>query len=397
METQIDGFAIISFLAIGQALLLILILVTKKQNNRLAAIYLALILSLFAFKLFHHFLIYSRYIIYFPQIFGTGEISLFAIGPLLFLYVQTTIRQRPFRWLDLLHFLPFLIFNLYRSSFYFDFSIDKLQIITRFYQEYLNQPPGPDLQFMVEALLWDLHPMIYSILTIRLLVSYQNQLKDSFSFLETINWSWLKHILTGYLMFSLLQTISYIGLAFWFNTRSPELYWAYYTVILSGLVFIIAYKGQLTTPNIIIAPPENPIQDLSGHSKYKTSPLTNKESEKIIQQLKEAMEVQKLFLDKTLSLPQLAEKLVINPNYLSQILNQKLGNNFYDYVNNYRVQAAKELLLNEEGQRFTLEAIAQHVGFNSKSAFNRAFKKHTQVTPSQFKKEYLLELGKNTP
>jgi AraC-like DNA-binding protein len=86
-----------------------------------------------------------------------------------------------------------------------------------------------------------------------------------------------------------------------------------------------------------------------------------------------------------------AEKLNVSTNNLSQIINEKLGKNFYDFVNEYRVETAKELLLNPKKQHLTLLAIAFDSGFNSKSSFNNVFKKQTSLTPSEFKKQNLLK------
>ena len=389
LEPRIDGFAIITLFAIGHAFLLILILITKKQLNRTASIYLATILGLFAFRLTHHFLLYSRYIIRFPAIFGFGQISLFAIGPLLFLYVQSTIQKRAFRWTDLLHFIPFVLYNIYRSPFYLLSNKEKLEKVTYFYENYLNKPPGPDLSFVGEIFLWDFHPMLYSFLTLSLLVKHDKHIKNHFSYNEKINWGWLKHIFAGYIVFSMLQILTFIGLAYAYNTLSPEFYWAYYTVILSGFVFAIAYKGQFTTIEPVVieyTTPDQRHRPAVPIKKYRTSPLTNQDSQTQLSHLKKSMEQHAPYLNPKLTLPQLAEQLDINANYLSQVINQELDLNFYDFVNQYRVDAAKEILNSEKAQTFTLEAIAEEVGFNSRSAFNRAFKKFTQMTPSQYRK-----------
>ena len=76
-----------------------------------------------------------------------------------------------------------------------------------------------------------------------------------------------------------------------------------------------------------------------------------------------------------------------HPNYLSQVINEVEGINFYDYVNRLRVEEFKRLLSLPENQRFTLLALAYDCGFNSKSAFNRCFKKTTGLSPSEYAKQ----------
>ena len=92
-------------------------------------------------------------------------------------------------------------------------------------------------------------------------------------------------------------------------------------------------------------------------------------------------------LDPEISLKSLAEKLSVNRNTLSKAININGGMNFNDFINKRRVQEAKNRLLNVEYANYTIEAIGQSVGFNSKSAFYAAFKKHAQTSPSSFLKE----------
>jgi AraC-like DNA-binding protein len=93
----------------------------------------------------------------------------------------------------------------------------------------------------------------------------------------------------------------------------------------------------------------------------------------------------KPFLDCNLSLTELAESLGIFNHYLTQVLNDELNQNFYDFINSYRIEEFKKLLLDKKYNRYTLYAIALEAGFNSKSTFNRIFKNFTGLTPSQYK------------
>jgi AraC-like DNA-binding protein len=79
-----------------------------------------------------------------------------------------------------------------------------------------------------------------------------------------------------------------------------------------------------------------------------------------------------------------ADKMGISVNHLSQVINQKSGKNFFKFINEYRVEAAKKMLGNNAHQKFTILAIAYDCGFNSKSSFNTIFKEFTGYTPSEF-------------
>jgi ligand-binding sensor domain-containing protein/AraC-like DNA-binding protein len=121
--------------------------------------------------------------------------------------------------------------------------------------------------------------------------------------------------------------------------------------------------------------------------KYKGSNLERDFVEEKTKKLKHLMEVEKVYRDETISLQSLAEKLSIPPYQLSQILNEAMNRNFPDFINYYRIEEAKKMLTSPRGAEKKNTAVAYDVGFNSMTAFYKAFKKYTNKTPNQFKKE----------
>lgn len=105
--------------------------------------------------------------------------------------------------------------------------------------------------------------------------------------------------------------------------------------------------------------------------------------------LKALMTQEKLYEHADLSLYQVAQALHIHPNQLSALLNQQLEQNFRDYINTYRIEAAKKLLVSPDSSHWTIEAIAGEVGFNSRSTFYQAFKNKEGCTPNQFRKRQI--------
>jgi len=101
--------------------------------------------------------------------------------------------------------------------------------------------------------------------------------------------------------------------------------------------------------------------------------------------LKNYMTAKKPYLNPSLTIRKLAEKIKMNPRDLSVLINQHLNQHFFDFVNEYRIEEAKKILKNPEKKEFTVLEILYEVGFNSKSSFNTAFKKHTGFTPTQFR------------
>ncbi|GAA3584683.1 ligand-binding sensor domain-containing protein [Snuella lapsa] len=106
-----------------------------------------------------------------------------------------------------------------------------------------------------------------------------------------------------------------------------------------------------------------------------------------IAELEAMMKSEKLYLDPDLRLNKLADRIDISANYLSTLLNDYVGENFYDYINYYRVEEVKKRLLDPVYQNQTISSIGGDCGFNSKSAFNRIFKNFTGKTPSQYQKQ----------
>jgi AraC-like DNA-binding protein len=122
-------------------------------------------------------------------------------------------------------------------------------------------------------------------------------------------------------------------------------------------------------------------------SDLKNNAIDTEKYDAIVLQLKDYMQLNKPFLDPTLSIETLAERFNLPSSELSLTINRIIGQHFFDFVNFYRVNLAAEMLItsNDQQQKTVLE-ILYEVGFNSKSSFNTAFKKHLLMTPSQYRK-----------
>jgi YesN/AraC family two-component response regulator len=119
--------------------------------------------------------------------------------------------------------------------------------------------------------------------------------------------------------------------------------------------------------------------------KYQYSILKETDKEQYHEKLTSLMSKEKLYLNPSISLPELAEKLDIAPCYVSQIINETFQQNFRDFVNKYRIEESK-ILLSQQNLNLNILGIAFDTGFNSKSAFNKAFKRNTGITPKEFRK-----------
>jgi AraC-like DNA-binding protein len=118
---------------------------------------------------------------------------------------------------------------------------------------------------------------------------------------------------------------------------------------------------------------------------YEKSGLTDAQAEAYQKQLLRLMDEKKPYRNGYLTLQELADELSISAHNLSQVINTRLGKNFYDFVNEYRVEEVKRRLLDPKYQNLKILAIGLDAGFNTKSTFNAFFKKRTGVTPSRYR------------
>ena len=99
------------------------------------------------------------------------------------------------------------------------------------------------------------------------------------------------------------------------------------------------------------------------------------------------METKKPYRDSDLSLESLSNMVSISSRYISHVINEKFNQNFFDFVNTFRIEEIKHILIHSK-THYNILNIAFNCGFNSKSTFNQAFKKHVQMTPSQYRKKF---------
>jgi AraC-like DNA-binding protein len=125
---------------------------------------------------------------------------------------------------------------------------------------------------------------------------------------------------------------------------------------------------------------------LNERKKYESTFLPAEISEKYVKNLIMLMEIEKPYRNPEITLSKLSELLSIPSYHLSQIINDKKNMNFNEFINSYRINEAIEILNRNNSPKNTMD-IAFSVGFNSKSAFYAAFKKHTHMTPTKFRKQ----------
>jgi len=207
-----------------------------------------------------------------------------------------------------------------------------------------------------------------------------------FVYPERINLNWLRSFIWGVALIFITVSIvlvsrDVIGITYPFN---PD--FIFYSIIVFAILSL-GYFGirheNIFTDNVI--PSDNPQTEIKV--KYQKSSLKKDQAREYYEKLLNHMEVEKPFLESKITLPQLSNRLQLNPNYVSQVINDKLNQNFFEFINKYRVDEFKKRLKTKTAFNYTLLAHGRESGFSSKSSFNEVFKKFTGQTPSQYYKE----------
>lgn len=325
-----------------------------------------------------------------PFLAGLTYPLLFLIGPSFFLYTKKLWNSDyKIKWEHLVLLLP-TAWALWDSRGWILFDLSEKSEILKNIEPWA-QPEIPLMGFIKFGVLI-VHTAIYLGLVVKDLKSYQSMIKDSVSNnKQVLKLSWLRKLTKGLFIYVTGFFITMVLLA---STKKYGLLIDRAWVVV--LTFFVHTVGFLAIQQSYFFSREadreegTSFKEESGENKYKKSPLEESSAEKIFIELKRVMEEEKLYLNPDLKASELAQILEIPLYQFSHLLSLKSEYNFFDFVNEYRVNEAKSLLKDSSNDHLTILAIGFEAGFNNKSSFNRAFKKFTGETPSAYKKESIL-------
>ncbi len=304
----------------------------------------------------------------------------YTYGPLLLLYAKWMTSENPrFNLRYLWHFAPFIIF-LIASLIYIDERVmhgtDGFLVIDRF------------VPFrIVYGITFFVSITGYSIATFMVIHRHQKQLKELLSFSsEKITLRWLLGLsITFYTGYVVMFIFGGIDILVGFMPFDP---YEISFISLTLLTFLFGVFGfnqpsifeEVVRYNINVKPLELE-PDLK---KYQRSGLKNKDVSDLVNKIRKYMVIEKPYLDRELTIYDLSNQLKISKHILSEVINEHMGMNFYNLVNEYRIKEVKERMESDDYRQLTILAIAYDSGFNSKSSFNTIFKEKTGQTPSEY-------------
>ncbi|WP_347925112.1 AraC family transcriptional regulator [Pontimicrobium sp. SW4] len=313
-------------------------------------------------------IIHTRYILKAPHFTFTGEALTLAIWPLLYLISKKILNEKVNTY-DVLHFLPFMLYTIYRFNDYSMSGNDKYNLLIDFYAQLDSGALSiRDFKlnfFFNDFVLYRLQPLIYIIILLRKIGNY---LSTSEGQENGLSKKWLRILIYGFLILwvikYLLFLLGYFVIPISIKNPVPILF-------IAGEVFLISQLALTNTEGIPKA--------------YVKKKKDSKELYKIAKEAKDYIISQKVFLDPDLNLQSLSKSINTNSNYLSKAIHLSYKINFSDFINQFRIEYAKQLIQNKKYEMYTLEAIAKESGFKSISTFNRSFQKVEKMTPSNYK------------
>ena len=212
-----------------------------------------------------------------------------------------------------------------------------------------------------------------------------------FSAERKTNLRWIKWIVDGNLALVVITGIIY-GMMLKDPANAQSLLLINIALI-TPYIYMAAYKGitRLTSTAAPVAAVVSEQQKQETERETRTVEDENRIAA-IVSQIIHIMEKDKLYQETELTLKDLADKLKVPSYQVSQAINEGMNKNFYDLINNYRVEEAKRLLLDERNMNYTILSVGFEAGFNSKTTFNTVFKKFTGLTPTQYRQRQATSL-----
>ncbi len=349
-----------------QAFVFSILFFLRKKGDRIANILLGVYILLFSYNIIYNILYWSK-LLNSPQFIHlsfTNRIPWVSYGPILYLYLRRVIFKGKFRAIDALHFMPLLYVLINYSPYYFLSAHEKIEALK-------NGTVGHHVYFYTQHFIK---------IIIALMLFYCGQLFLSFNHIiksfNSSRWlSWLSYSFCGYVLsFSSYFLLVYFNLL----DEGSDYFIGFSMIFFTGLLFYFAFLQPQVFDGLSM-------DKVLPFKKYRKTGLTKDHSLELKIRLINLMEKDKPYLDSELRIVHLAKKLNLSRHHMSQVINQQFDLSFFDFINKYRVDNAKKMI--SKDNNLSMTEILYSSGFNNRVSFYKAFKKFTQMTPSEYKEK----------
>lgn len=312
---------------------------------------------------------FSGKTIHFIHLFRIDSPFHYLLGPVMYFYTLSIVNPNfKYRWIHWLHILPFVANYIEFIPFYTSSEAVKLE----YYENFRNKGSViMPIHYLLKTILFTIYfiAQFYILKKFRLLQMRKNKSNS--------------YLVSWFLIYMSSQFILITGVLIDLIT-GLELFVDPYRFAMNMIAFFhfSVMIGLLFIPNLFYGIDAT---EKETKEKYSTSKLLETDKIKIVSQLNDFIKrADKPYLNEKISLTEVSKLLNVSSQQLSQVINEKTNYNFNDFINYYRIEEAKSLLISDSYANLTIDAIAQKAGFNSKSAFYTAFKKQTKMTPKEF-------------
>jgi AraC-like DNA-binding protein len=374
---QLNILNVLSILITFQLTLLVIFLLVSSKGKRISNILLGSFFLLLLLNLVDGLLAYHGFFSTYPQYAHLEDGFVFLLGPALYFYSRSLIyKDFTFRKKDLLHIVPFVVLTIIYQTFYHLQSIEDQKLI----QSSITHQTLPAGFYFSMILIYG-HVATYIFYACREVLEYRKKIRNRFSSVDKINLDWLMFML-GSIAVVLFVSIIYtflpaVGLREYFQYG-----------FIAALIFIFCFTNAVVWKGmrqpLLFSGLEDEPKELE--KKYQSSTLTTIEKDQIKSTLQKLMQDERLFLRPDLTLDHLAESVGVSSKKLSQVINESFHQNFFDYINSFRIEEAQRIFRESKDVKLTVLEVMYQAGFNSKSSFNTIFREKTGQTPSEFKK-----------
>lgn len=359
--------------------------IKAKQENNSSSFWLGSFIVLSSIYILPWMLGYASWYRYEPYrtiMFYVPFQHLFLIGPMIYFYTQSLLNPMfRFNKRHYVHLVPGVFYVLFSGWMwiYDCFSSNTIY----FYGD--GRDRELDNWYQISGVL---SMSYYCIQSIIIYNNYKQSIFDKVSFADSILFSWIKKYLILFLTIQILRIVFFVLFPNWGSFNQKGLYYLcfslfFYYISLKGLLMnlkpISAYQNAINEE----------FKEIEQNISYQDNELLT-ELEYWKGKIIQFVQVDEQYKNQELTLLNIAKGLQTNTTLISNMINKGFGVNFNDFINRYRVDAFKQKVMAGEYQKSTLLGLAYDCGFNSKTTFNRSFKKATGQTPKEF-----LETKKN--
>ena len=378
-ELRFDFFALLILLGVFQGIFVGYFLLRKKARRFRRNFFLGLLLMSLSLVILEILFNYTGLMARIIFVDNFAEPLNFAIAPLFYLYIWYGVYpEKPVR--EWPHFVLLVLYFVY-CWFYF-LQPDEFKFNSFLWSNHPELYPGdnpvsfnPDPLFIRKYIneLTILHFFFYQFLAIKLLIrEYRKKglwviSMQCYELAPYRNFAF--HFMVAAIILVVVKTILGRDLGDVFVA-------GYVAVMLYVTSFVIVGKSSFFFE-----------QENKRNEKYKKSALEQQQKEVISQKLQDLMTQEKYYCGNLVSLADMADRIGETPHRVSQVINEKFGVNFFSWMARYRVEEAKKILSGHDARKYKIEEVAEMVGYNSKAAFNKAFKELTGLTPSDYREQ----------